>query len=254
MKPRRANGHKVRKDHSPEYAPESLNAAGSAPTPTSALLIHGRPAATWPRHQAKPPRTAWSHGSPVPFPDADHPATGFTTSKRERVPWRTVGTGIASLGTPAVFWIVCPVLGVVIAAIEAAAMLTIIGTALFGSQALSERAFRLLRWLVNRPEPPSPAPGPPARSHRRNDNGQGAARHLCAASARGWESGWTPISTPGADPGPGRSRCTGDANAGYPSAGTRSWRHRRRARAGTDMDRVIQRGLSPVFPPRVQSG
>jgi len=31
-------------------------------------------------------------------------------------------------------------------------VLTIIATALFGSQALSERAFRLLRWFGNRPQ------------------------------------------------------------------------------------------------------
>ena len=46
-----------------------------------------------------------------------------------------------------------PVLGQVIAVSEAVVVLTIIGTALFGSQTLSERAFRLLRWLGNRPEP-----------------------------------------------------------------------------------------------------
>jgi hypothetical protein len=34
--------------------------------------------------------------------------------------------------------------------------LTVIAVALFGSQALSERAFRLLRWFGNRPEPPAP--------------------------------------------------------------------------------------------------
>ena len=73
------------------------------------------------------------HGSPASFPDADHQATGFTTRQSERVPWRTVGTDITSLGTPALIWIVCPVLGVVIAASKTATMLTIIGTALFGS-------------------------------------------------------------------------------------------------------------------------
>ena len=31
------------------------------------------------------------------------------------------------------------------------------GTALFGSRALSERTFRLLRWIANRPEPDGPA-------------------------------------------------------------------------------------------------
>lgn len=164
MKPRRSAAHKARKDHSPEYASESLPAAGSAPIPTSALLIHARPAAACPRHRGEPTQNRMVPWESSPFLDADRTPTGFTTSKRERVPWRTVGTGIASLGTPAVIWIECPVLGVVIAAIEAAAMLTIIGTALFGSPALSERAFRLLRWLGNRPEPSSPDVRPPARS------------------------------------------------------------------------------------------
>jgi hypothetical protein len=35
-------------------------------------------------------------------------------------------------------------------------ILTVLGTALFGSETLSERAFRLLRWMGNRPEPPGP--------------------------------------------------------------------------------------------------
>src|SRR4029077_2369279 len=118
MKPWRTAAHKVRKDHSPECSPESLRPADSPPMPTSALLIHARArtAATSPRHQAEPPGTAWSPGSPVPFSEGSA-LTGFAAAKRERVPWRTVGTGIASLGTPAAIWILCPVLGAVIAAI-----------------------------------------------------------------------------------------------------------------------------------------
>jgi hypothetical protein len=50
--------------------------------------------------------------------------------------------------------------------IELAAALTIIGTALFGSQALSERGFRLLRWIANRPEPPGPRQVQAARARR----------------------------------------------------------------------------------------
>jgi hypothetical protein len=43
------------------------------------------------------------------------------------------------------------------AVIEFVVLLLIVpGTALFGSKILSERAFRLLRWLGNRPEPPGP--------------------------------------------------------------------------------------------------
>jgi hypothetical protein len=52
--------------------------------------------------------------------------------------------------------IVNPLLGEVIAITEIVVALTVIGAALFASQALSERAFRLLRWFGNRPEPPAP--------------------------------------------------------------------------------------------------
>jgi hypothetical protein len=87
-------------------------------------------------------------------------------------PWRAVGVGIASLGTPVGIGVAHLVLGEIIAAVEVMVALTITGTALFGSQALSERAFRLLRWLGNRPEPP----GPPG--------GSGHASVIAAISAR----------------------------------------------------------------------
>lgn len=78
--------------------------------------------------------------------------------RRERVPWRSVGAGATALGTPVGIGVLHPVLGEAIAIIEMVVVLAIIGTALFGSTALSERAFRLLRWSGNRPEPPGPAP------------------------------------------------------------------------------------------------
>jgi hypothetical protein len=49
-------------------------------------------------------------------------------------------------------------LGEIVAIIELVVVLTIIGAALFGSLDLSDRAFRLLRWIGNRPEPPVPEP------------------------------------------------------------------------------------------------
>jgi hypothetical protein len=42
-------------------------------------------------------------------------------------------------------------LGGAVVIIEVMAVLTIIGTALFGSETLSERAFRLLQWLGGPP-------------------------------------------------------------------------------------------------------
>ncbi|SNT64128.1 hypothetical protein SAMN05216276_11116 [Streptosporangium subroseum] len=60
----------------------------------------------------------------------------------------------AAVGAPAVAWVVHPMLSAVIASLQATSGITIMGTALFGSDRLSERAFRLLRWATDRPEPP----------------------------------------------------------------------------------------------------
>jgi hypothetical protein len=75
-----------------------------------------------------------------------------------RVSWQSVGAGVASIGTPIGVGILHPLLGEVMATIEFAVLLLIVpGTALYGSHTLSERAFRLLRLLGNRPEPPGPS-------------------------------------------------------------------------------------------------
>jgi hypothetical protein len=60
------------------------------------------------------------------------------------------------LGTPVGIGMLHPLLGEVIAITEIVVALTVIAVALFGSKALSERAFRLLRWFGNCPEPPAP--------------------------------------------------------------------------------------------------
>jgi hypothetical protein len=73
-----------------------------------------------------------------------------------RVPWRAAGFGIASLGAPVGIGAADHLLGSAVFALELTAALTIIGTALFGSQLISERAFRVLRWIADRPEPPAP--------------------------------------------------------------------------------------------------
>jgi hypothetical protein len=48
-------------------------------------------------------------------------------------------------------------LGEIIGITEVLVPLAVIVIALLGSTALSDRAFRLLRWFGNRPEPPAPA-------------------------------------------------------------------------------------------------
>jgi hypothetical protein len=82
---------------------------------------------------------------------------GSLPPSREHPPWRPISVGLSSLGIPAGIGILHPVLGEALIVIEIAVALTIIGAALFGNETLSERAFRLLRWLGNRPEPPSPS-------------------------------------------------------------------------------------------------
>ena len=49
-----------------------------------------------------------------------------------------------------------PALGVAVFLTELAVSLIILGTALFGAKEYSERAFRLLRWIADRPEPDAP--------------------------------------------------------------------------------------------------
>lgn len=78
------------------------------------------------------------------------------------MPWGAASVGLTSLGTPISAALVGPLLGQTVLAVELAVALTVIGTALFGSLSLSERAFRLLRWIANRSEPPGPsAPAAP---------------------------------------------------------------------------------------------
>jgi hypothetical protein len=89
-------------------------------------------------------------GDPASFPATASPPA------RERVPWRPAATGAASLGSAVGIGMLHPLLGEVIAITEIVIVLTVTAVALFGSKALSERAFRLLRWFGNRPEPPAP--------------------------------------------------------------------------------------------------
>jgi len=88
-----------------------------------------------------------------------------------RVPWRSIGTGAVSIGTPFGVAILHPLLGEAMAVVELIVILTVLGTALFGSQTLSERAFRLLRWLGNRPEPPGPSDTATTRALRHTAKG-----------------------------------------------------------------------------------
>jgi hypothetical protein len=100
------------------------------------------------------------HSAPAPAAGQQGDAPGG------RVPWRTAGIGVTSLGTPIGIGVADPVLGSIAFVIELAVALTIISTALFGSQPISNRAFRLLRWIANRPEPPAPGASDPSSDAR----------------------------------------------------------------------------------------
>jgi hypothetical protein len=73
--------------------------------------------------------------------------------------WRA---GLA-LGTPIGLSLASYPLGLIMLAIATAAVLALAGAALYGSDRHSERAFRMMRWLASRPEPPAPAGGQTGR-------------------------------------------------------------------------------------------
>ncbi|GAA0371403.1 hypothetical protein GCM10009530_21960 [Microbispora corallina] len=68
-------------------------------------------------------------------------------------PGRAAALATLAAAVPAAGGAVHPALSTVLAGLEGAVGLTIMATALFGSDRLSERAFRLLRWIADRPEP-----------------------------------------------------------------------------------------------------
>jgi hypothetical protein len=97
--------------------------------------------------------------SPDPHPSIDDgpgrpPGPPRTT--HQRIPWRAAAVGAGTAVPSVCIGAICGETGELIAVIALIAMLVITGTALFGSQAVSERAFRLLRWITNQPEPPAP--------------------------------------------------------------------------------------------------
>ena len=99
--------------------------------------------------------------------DPDEYSAAASPAARERLPWRSAVAGVASLGTLVGIGQLNRLLGETIFGIEIVVALTVIAVALFGSQTLSERAFRLLRWFGNRPEPSAPTTQQPTGSSDR---------------------------------------------------------------------------------------
>jgi hypothetical protein len=161
--------HAPNQQHSVEFRTVPVSALPATTMPERRThedpLMHACiTAATCPHHRLEPAVTACL--PQVPSPDADGPSPA-PSGMRDRVSWRSAGTGIASLVTPVGIGVLHPVLGEVLVLIEVAVALTIIATALFGSQTLSERAFRFLRWIGNRPEPSGSARRQVASPRRR---------------------------------------------------------------------------------------
>jgi hypothetical protein len=76
-------------------------------------------------------------------------------SARPALHGRLVSLGISALAVPTGAGLACPSLGLAAAAAEVAIVVTVIFTALYGSDRHSTRAFRLLRWAFDRSEPPA---------------------------------------------------------------------------------------------------
>lgn len=75
---------------------------------------------------------------------------------QKRLPRRSVAASVTALGAAVSIGALNPMLPEIAAMIALVVALTILGTALFGNTDFSDRAFRLLRWIRNRPEPPAP--------------------------------------------------------------------------------------------------
>jgi hypothetical protein len=86
---------------------------------------------------------------PVPDVHRYHPPQAFSH----------IGVSAGILGVPVgAAWLTMPLFGVIVSAAEVAVVLVVVLTALYGSDRNSDRAFRLLRWSLNRSEPPAERP------------------------------------------------------------------------------------------------
>lgn len=82
--------------------------------------------------------------------------TSATRPRKTSLLPRSVGLGLGAVGAPTFSAFLDPILGQMLAVAEISTLLVIVFTALFATQHISERAFRLLRWCGDRPEPPCP--------------------------------------------------------------------------------------------------
>lgn len=79
---------------------------------------------------------------------------------RARTPRARFGLAATLLAVPTAVAFLDLRLAVILFSAEVTVVLIILLTALFGSGTVSERAFRLLRWMTGNPEPAHPAATP----------------------------------------------------------------------------------------------
>jgi hypothetical protein len=102
-----------------------------------------------------------------PAPPAGSPRHAFT-----QLPWRALGLGTSTVGGATAVYCSYPLVGVAIVICAIVVAVIVIATALYGSPVTSGRAFRLLRWLANRPEPDAPSEIAPATKRPRRRRGK----------------------------------------------------------------------------------
>jgi hypothetical protein len=106
---------------------------------------------------SRPPRVlASSAGPPHQHHGRSHSQDDRDSAARKLISWRPIGAAATSIGAPVGVGLLHPMLGAAVFLTELAVSLIILGTALFGAKEYSERAFRLLRWIADRPEPEAP--------------------------------------------------------------------------------------------------
>lgn len=84
---------------------------------------------------------------------------------------RGVSFGLATtiLAVPTGVALINPALAAILASAELTLLLTVLLTAVFAPDPISERAFRLLRWMTGRPEPTQTTkPDQTSRTHHRS--------------------------------------------------------------------------------------
>jgi|ERR1035438_6467823 hypothetical protein len=85
-------------------------------------------------------------------------ASGKCSQQEASRATRAIGLGAGPVVAPFAAVALQPVFGAALLAAELVLVLIVLGIVVYGTQDHADRAFRLLRWLRSRPEPPAPIP------------------------------------------------------------------------------------------------